>query len=47
MVFHSKLAGVISSLTILDILVRHHNIIDGAVTVVLDGKIAMDENRGD
>ena len=31
---------------ILDILVRHHNITEGAVTIVLDGKTAMDESRG-
>ena len=43
----SKLAGVILALTILDILVRHHNITEGAVTIVLDGKNAMDDNQGD
>jgi len=45
--YHSELAGVISSLTILDILVRHHNITKGAETIALDGKTAMDESRGD
>ena len=45
--YRSELAGVISSLTILDILVRHHNITEGAVTIALDGKTAMDESRGD
>ena len=45
--YRSELADVISSLTILDILVRHHNITDGAVTTALDGKTVMDENRGD
>ena len=32
---------------ILDVLVQHHNITDGAVTIALDGKTAMDESRGD
>ena len=32
---------------ILDILVRHHNITDGAVTIALDGKTVMDKSGGD
>ena len=35
--YRSKLAGVIVGLTIVDILVRHHNITKGAVTLALDG----------
>ena len=45
--YRSELAGVISSLTILDIFIHHHNITDGAVTIALDGKTAMDKSRGD
>ena len=45
-VYRSELVGVISSLTTLDNLVRHHNIIEGAVTIELDGKTTMDESRG-
>lgn len=41
------MTNVILSFTILDILVRHHTIIEGAVTIVLDGKTATDKNRGD
>ena len=42
-----ELAGVIATLTILDIIVRHHNITDSAVTIALDRKTAMNESRGD
>ena len=45
--YRSDLAGVISSLTILDVLVHHHTITDRVVTIALDGKTAMDERRGD
>ena len=32
---------------ILDIIVRHHNITDGTVTITIDGKTAMDDSRSD
>ena len=40
------LAGVIATLTIINILVRLNNITEGAVTFALDGKTAMEERRG-
>ena len=46
-VYCSKLAGIVSSLTILDILVRHHSITKGAATIAFDGKTDMDKSRGD
>ena len=45
--YRSKLAGVIASLTIIDIIVCYHNITEGAVTITLDGKTAMEEAGGD
>ena len=45
--YYSKLAGVFLALTILNILVRHHNITEGAVIITLDKKFVMDESRGD
>ena len=45
--YFSKLAGVIASLTIGDILVRHHNISEGGVTLALDREKAMQECAGD
>ena len=45
--YRSELAGVISALTIVDILVCHNNITEGAITFALDGKTAMEESRGD
>ena len=45
--YRSKLAGVIAGLTIVDILVRHHSITKGAVTLALDGQKAMDQCAGD
>ena len=35
--YRSKLAGVIAALAVLDALVRYHNIIEGSVTIALDG----------
>ena len=35
--YRSELAGVIAGLTIVDIVVRDHNITEGAVTFALDG----------
>ena len=45
--YRSELAGVILSLTILNILVKHHNITIGVVTITLDSNIAMDKSRKD
>ena len=45
--YRSELAGVISALTTLDVLVRHHNITDGSVTIVLDGDSALIQSDGD
>ena len=45
--YRSKIAGVIAGLTIVDIVVRHHNITEGAVTFALDGQKAMDQCAGD
>ena len=45
--YRSELTGVIALLTIIDILVRHHSITEGAVTIALDGKTAMEEASGD
>ena len=44
--YQSKLAGVIFALTILDILVCHHNITEGAVTIALEGTVAMNISQG-
>ena len=43
----SELAGVIASLTVLNVLVRHHNITNQAVTITLDEKLAMDKSSSD
>ena len=32
---------------VLDILVRHHSITEGVVTIALDGQTAMEESSGD
>ena len=45
--YRSELAGVIAALTILDVLVRNHNITDGAVTIALDGDSALIQSGGD
>ena len=45
--YRSELAGVIASITVLDILVRHHSITKGAVTIALDGLTAMQQASGD
>ena len=45
--YRSKLAGVIAGLTVVDILVRHHKITEGGVTLALDGLTAMEECAGD
>ena len=43
----SKLTGVLVSLTIIDVIVCHHSITEGAVTIALDGKTAIKEAGGD
>ena len=45
--YRSELTGVIASLIVIDVLVRHHSITEGAVTIALDGKTAMEEASGD
>ena len=45
--YRSELANVIASPTIINIIVRHHSITEGAVTIALDGKTAMEEAGGD
>ena len=41
--YRSELAAVIASLTMLDIIIRHDDITEGAVTVTLDGLTAMQQ----
>ena len=36
-----------AALTILDVLVRHNDIICGSVTIALDGKYALNQSGGD
>ena len=43
----SELADIIASLTILDIIVYHNSITEGAVTIALDGQTATEETGGD
>ena len=45
--YRSELAGVIAVLTIIDVLVRHHDITEGAVTIALDGDSALIQSGGD
>ena len=45
--YRSELAGVIGALTILDVLVRHNDITEGAVTIALDGDSALIQSGGD
>ena len=45
--YRSELAGVISALTMLDVLVRHYKIRDGAVTIAVDGDSALIQSDGD
>ena len=45
--YRSELAGVIAGLTIVDIIVHHHNITEGSITFALDGQKAMDQCAGD
>ena len=45
--YRSALAGVIAALTIVDVLVRHHKITDGAVTIALDSDSALIQSSGD
>ena len=45
--YRSELAGVIAALTIVDVLVHHHNITDGAVTIALDVDSVLIQSGGD
>ena len=45
--YRSELAGVLASLTMLDIIVRHNSITEGALTIALDSLTAMQEAGGD
>ena len=45
--YRSELAGVIAALAILDVLVRHHDISYGAVTIALDDDSALIQSGGD
>ena len=45
--YQSKLAGVLASLTMLDIIVRHNNLTEGQVTIALDSLTAMQQAGGD
>ena len=45
--YRSELAGVVVSLTVLYIVVCHHNITERVVKITLDGKIAMKKSSGD
>ena len=45
--YYSELAGIITTLTILDVLVRHHDLTWGSVTIALDSESALNQSRGD
>ena len=45
--YHSELAGVIAALTMLDVLVRHHDLTSGAVAIALDGESVLIQSGGD
>ena len=45
--YRSELAGVIASLTMIDIIVLHNNLTEGQVTIALDGLTAMQQAGGD
>ena len=45
--YRSELTDIIAPLTVLDILVHHHTITEGAVTITLDGRTTMKESSGD
>ena len=45
--YRSELAEVISTLTMLDVLVRHYKITAGVVTITLDGDSALIQSGGD
>ena len=46
-IYRSELAGVISALTMLDVLIHHYKITEGAVTIALDGDSALVQSGGD
>ena len=39
--YRTELAGVIAAFTMLDVLVHHHNLTSGTVTIALDGESAL------
>ena len=45
--YRSELEGVIAVLTLLDILVCHHDLTSGSVTIALDGESALIQSGGD
>ena len=46
-VYCSELAGVIAALTILNVLVHHHELTSGSVSIALDGESALNQSGGD
>ena len=45
--YQSELAGVIAALTMLDILVRHHDLTEGSITIALDVDSALIQSGRD
>ena len=45
--YRNELAGIIAVLTIIDVLVRHHDITEGAITIALDGDSALIQSGDD
>ena len=45
--YRSELAGVIAALTMLDIIVHHHDLTEGSITIALDGDFALIQSGGD
>ena len=45
--YRSEFADVIAALTMLDVLVRHHNLTSGTVTIALDGESALIKSYSD
>ena len=45
--YQNELAGVIASLTMIDVIVCHNNLTEGQVTIALDGLTAIQQAGGD
>ena len=45
--YRSELARVIAALIMLYILVRHHNLIEGSISIALDGDSTLIQSDGD